>query len=274
MMKFKKWKIKKAVFIGILTFATSVFAEKEDYGFVVVNATLPHYLGSNEYYGVTFPFPLALSQKQTWHDEYKSTFYLDFDANLRLPIGGADITDSAPENITDEDARVISNTTNYARRGMGYLPPAGYLGAKAGLNIGQIRLETAITPGIQLGHDWESAGVLSRVTLSWTPLLKNSGTNSYMLRFMAEAQYGDKTYHNMYYGVSAEHAIAGRSEFDGKKSGYTGYFLGIELAKRFGPIVAGASAGYYNMDGSIVEESPLVVTKSNFGTGFMLGYVF
>lgn len=258
------------VLVGlVLIFSHELKASNFGVGFG--GANVPHYLGSQEYYEIAIPFPVYLSDNNVFYEE--SSVLFEFDSNLTLPISAADSDATKPEKY-DDNSKYITGNKNYARRGMGYTPPGFYFGLKTGFRIGNFSLEVSSTPGVQLGNDWGSAGLLSEVTLNWYAIVNNSGKSAHCLCFSVSSFYSNETYNQLFYGVKSNQVLSDREEYNADKSGFLGRVASVYYMQRINSIMLMGFVAHQTMHGSVVEKSPLVRRKDGGSAGAGIAYMF
>lgn len=79
--------------------------------------------------------------------------------------------------------------------------------------------------------------------------------------------YGDKRYHNYFFGVAPEFATAQRAAYTAD-GGYAGLRLLGSLSRRFPSFWVGAFVRADTLAGSVVEASPLIRQKESYAAGF------
>lgn len=260
------------IFLGFVILFSSRAVYAGEWGVGLGGISVPHYMGSAEHYSFLLPLPFYLNDKSVFYDE-SSNFILEMDSDFRLPVTGESLLAGEPQNYENSN-EFIEQTKNYSRRGMSYLPPAFYLGAKTGVRYGSFALEVSATPGIQIGGNWKGAGLISKIRLKWFPIVNNSAKGASCICVVAESIYTNSEYNKLYYGVKPSEAIAGRNEYSADKSGYLGSKFSIYGVKRVGQIIFTGFVEVESMNGSVVEKSPLVKRKNGGSAGLGVGYAF
>lgn len=230
-----------------------------DFGVAIGGLSVPHYMGSAQNYQLMATLPFYLKENEIFKEN--KAFVFEFDAELNLPISGEDLSASEPDGYNKE-GKVLANFKDYARRGMGFLPASFYMGLKVGLELGPIAIEASSMPGVQLGHGWGNAGVLSKVGVKIYTFVNNSGKSASCLCFYSDALFTNSRYNNLYYSVTAPNVLADRPEFDGSKSGFLGIKSGFYFLNRWDALVLMGMFEFQDMSNSVVRESPLVRRKS------------
>jgi outer membrane scaffolding protein for murein synthesis (MipA/OmpV family) len=85
--------------------------------------------------------------------------------------------------------------------------------------------------------------------------------------------YGDKRYHNYFYGVAPAFATLQRPAFTAA-GGYAGSQILGAISKRFPSVWVGAFARWDTLSGAVFEASPLVRQKDSFAAGFAIAWIF
>lgn len=253
----------------VLILSISLNLKAGDWGVGIAGGSLPHYMGSAEHYQKTLAFPFMIDE-----DSFKEeTFYFRMGGHFNLPVSGARLTAAKPHNF-DSDNEVAVTDENYSRRGMGYLPPAIYLGAEVGIAIGDLKLSLTAAPGVQLGNDWGSAGLIQKAELEWRLFKEASKSSMRCLCLKYSLLYSNETYNELYYSVSAEDALSDRAVYDASKSGLLGSVVEINYIQSFGSLGVMGFVNLQNMSQSIVKDSPLVERKTGGAAGLAVFFLF
>lgn len=244
---------------------------KEQWGFALGGITVPHYMGSAEHYQITAPFPFLLENDKIFYA--KEGLYIDFSSDLNLPISGDELSASKPSDFDNENEYPV-NTKDYARRGMGYLPPAFYFGINLGYKLGPLALEVSSKPGVLFGGNWGNAGVMNKASLMLYAFAVNKADSARCLCFRYDKIYTNDTYNKLYYGVEPQYAIADRPYYDARTTGLLGEQVSVTYMQRFSSISLMAYANLQMMENSVVKDSPLVQRTENVTMALAIGYMF
>jgi outer membrane scaffolding protein for murein synthesis (MipA/OmpV family) len=85
--------------------------------------------------------------------------------------------------------------------------------------------------------------------------------------------FATESYHDYFYEVAPEHATTTRPAFDAR-SGYSGTYARLTLAKRFTRFWVGMFVRYDDLRGAVFEGSPLVRQTSSLMWGGGIAWVF
>ena len=118
-------------------------------------------------------------------------------------------------------------------------------------------------------HSTHNAGVLAHPQLN----LDVKAPRDWKLGFVAGPLFGDRRYHNYFYGVAPQYATPDRPAYDAH-GGYSGMQFIAATSKRFDRLWFGAFVKYDNLRGASFETSPLVKRHSNVAGGFAVSWVF
>jgi outer membrane scaffolding protein for murein synthesis (MipA/OmpV family) len=257
----KELKVKRLIWLVVAMFST-MNTHANEFGVALVGLSSPHYMGSDESHNLVFPIPLFSSMFE--QEKKERGLYLSYSANFNLPVGAQSISDTDKENnLFDFD--------NFSRRGMESIPLTFFLGAKAGYKVGSFDLAVHITPGLQIGNNWNGAGLLYKAEVTWH--LTKLGLTEVIV--VTNATFGDSRYNNLYYGVKSKDVIEKRSLYKAK-SGHLGSSIALHYHtwKPINSLIFGFFIEYQNMSGSTVEDSPLVQNKNNTLGGAGVGLLF
>ncbi|MEC9282890.1 MAG: MipA/OmpV family protein [Bdellovibrionota bacterium] len=244
---------------------------KEQWGIAVGGVSVPHYMGSAEHYQATVPFPFLLENDKIFFED--EGLYSNWTSELNLPISGDDVNATKPTGFDDENEYPV-NSKDYARRGMGYLPPALYLGLNLGYKLGPVTLEFSSKPGVQIGGNWGNAGVINKASLMLYAFAVNKADSARCLCFRYDKIYTNDTYNKLYYGVEPQHAITDRPYYDARTTGLLGDQISVTYMQRFSSISIMAYGNLQMMDKSVVKDSPLVERTENMTIALALAYMF
>jgi len=92
------------------------------------------------------------------------------------------------------------------------------------------------------------------------------------LGLLAGPLYGDRRYHQYYYGVDAGEATAQRPAYRAQ-GGYAGWQAIAAASQRFGNAWVGAFVRYDSVRGAVFEDSPLVRRNSGITIGLGVSWV-
>ncbi|MGH8631613.1 MAG: MipA/OmpV family protein [Burkholderiales bacterium] len=221
----------------------------------------PHYRGSDQRQTYLLPLPYLIYRGEflrSEHGRVRGLFFESERAELHVSING-----SIPVNSDDNDAR----------RGMPDLDPTFEIGpslevellrvhdGKVGIGL-RLPLRTVVATDFSSFHNegWVFQPQLN-VDLRDTALGPD-----WNLGFAAGPMYGDKRYHNTYYGVPAQFAIAGRPAYRAE-AGYAGVQFLAAASRRFTHWWVGGFARWDTLSGAVFEDSPLVRQKHAFAAG-------
>jgi outer membrane protein len=83
----------------------------------------------------------------------------------------------------------------------------------------------------------------------------------------------DQDYHAYYYTVKPEFATSDRESYEAK-SGFSSRVTILTMKKRFGDFLLFPFLRYENLEGSVIEDSPLVKQTDYYFYGLGLFYLF
>jgi len=234
-------------------------------GFSVLD--FPDYRGSDERTTYVLPIPYAIYRGKLLkadRDRVQGLF-LDTDRlDLQLSIRG-----SVP----------VDSSRNSARQGMPDLDPTLEIGPsleimlygndQSNIRI-DLRLPARTVIATDLSHSHNVGWVFQpqiNIDFRNTPLGKD-----WNLGFGFGPVFGDKRYHNYYYGVAPEFANSRRPAYDAD-SGYAGAQATAAISHRFGRMWFGGFARWDSVSGAIFESSPLIRQENNLTAGLAFTWV-
>lgn len=236
-------------------------------GLGVAVIDFPDYRGSDERNTWVLPVPYAVYRGEVLkadREGLRGQFFSNERLDLHLSLNG-----SVPVDSSD----------NSARSGMPDLDPTLEIGPRLEIALLGTR-ESGTQLTVQLPVRTVIASDFSHTrNVGWvaqpqinadfrhTPL--GEGWN---LGLAAGPLFGDKRYHNYFFGVAPEFATSTRPAYVAG-SGYAGSQFLVALSKRFPGFWVGGFARFDTLKGAGFESSPLVRQKESFSAGFALTWV-
>jgi len=234
-------------------------------GFTVLD--FPDYRGSDERTSYVLPIPYAIYRGKLLkadRDRVRGLFFEADRVNMQLSIRG-----SVP----------VDSSTNSARQGMPDLDPTLEIGPSLELTLYRsadsdiridLRLPARTVIAIDFRHSHNVGWVFQpRINVDFRNTLMGKGWD---LGLAFGPLFGDKRYHNYYYGVEPEFATAQRPAYLAE-SGYAGARVTGSVSRRFKGMWLGGFARWDSVSGAIFEPSPLIRQQNNFTAGFAITWV-
>ncbi|WP_269621221.1 MipA/OmpV family protein [Zhongshania sp. BJYM1] len=262
----------QVLFLSFMLVSGSVFADNDDnerlpkweIGAGLATLHLPDYPGADQSQSYTLPFPYIIyrgSRLKAGRDGLRGLLFESKRWDLDISAGG-----SLPVNSED----------NRAREGMNDLNVSLELGPS-------LRLKFIDTPDQKLqlrfnmrallaaddfpALDYE--GWLFNPELRW----RRHYDDRVILGAGIQLRYGDKTYHNYFYGVAPQFATANRPAYQAER-GYNSVgingFAALKLDRNWR---ATASVGYYDLHDAAFDDSPLFRKNSGAYFGISLSRI-
>ncbi|MAE16605.1 MAG: hypothetical protein CL911_04085 [Deltaproteobacteria bacterium] len=250
---------------------------KWELGVSHLEALVPHYAGSNHYYFRSFSFPYGIYRLESLDVGSAPKLYLELFKNLHLevalgfefPVEADSATTTAPSGASDANATLVRDK-NYTRRGMTNQQALLGVGAKLVWYVNDhLTLNAPFLNKRTLGGGLVNIGNDYSVRASFDLFDRNS---NYTLGVGYTMDYGDSGFNQFYYGVPAADALSDRTAYDapaGLISRNEHLFAGAQITSRLK--MHGVSYRY-RLNDSVVQNSPLVVTKEN--RSFVWGIVY
>ena len=227
----------------------------------------PDYRGSDERQTYVLPIPYLVYRGEILkadRDGLRGQFFKNDRLDLHLSLNG-----SVPVDSTD----------NSARSGMPDLDPTLEIGAR--LDITLLRRHDRsmeVTLGVPLRTVIAADFPHSR-NIGWVfePQLNvdfrdNWPGQGWNLGFAAGPLFGDRRYHNYFYGVAPEFATPQRPAFNAE-GGYAGSQILGAASKRFRSFWVGGFVRLDSLVGAEFEDSPLVRKDESFAAGFAIAWI-
>lgn len=227
----------------------------------------PDYPGSKERNTLLLPFPYVTYRGEQFQIDQREVRKPLFDAGK----WGLDLSLAA--------SLPVSSKENRLRQGMDDLDAAVELGPVVHFSLWHDRLNTfdfALPVRAVIASDFRSLhqeGWISAPGLHYA--YRRQFTQSQRLKFSAgvSANFATQRYHHYLYGVESSEATPGRPVYQGQ-SGFSGltYLLGLNW--HFGDYWLGAFYKLNDLNGSVIEDSPLVETTRAETFGLALTWNF
>jgi len=231
-------------------------------GLGVAVIDFPDYRGADERHSYALPLPYFIYRGEVFQsdrDGARSRFFKNDRFDLELSLNG-----SIP----------VESSDNSTRNGMPDLDPTLEIGPKLGIKLLRNR-ERGVQVGLTLplrtviatdfSHVRNVGWVFEpRVDVDFKRTWLGEGWN---VGVTLGPLFGDKRFHNYFFGVAPEFATAQRAAYTAD-GGYGGLRLLGALSKRFPSFWFGAFVRADTLAGSVVEASPLVRQKESYAVGF------
>ena len=228
----------------------------------------PDYRGADERTTFVLPFPYLV---------YRGDFLKAERGRVR---GQFLKTERTELNVSIDGSIPVDSSKNSARRGMPDLDPHLQLGPnlEIGLYRGagdDLRIDLRLPVRAVIATDFSHAQDIGWV---FEPTI-NADLNTTMLGrdwrlgLAAGPLFGDRRYHNYYYGVAPQYATATRSAYEAP-GGFAGVQAIGSISRRFPAYWFGAFARWDTLDGAAFESSPLIRQQQSFNAGFAIAWIF
>lgn len=221
---------------------------------------LPEYSGSPDDFQFIFPFPYLYYRDESLTIDRRAIsdkLYTQGDFSLSLSATGSIPVDSNDDSL---------------RAGMPDLGWVGELGPSLEYKLSdelaiawQIRKATGIHNGSLENVGWRSSAVLT-----WQRVLfPNFKYGEINFSSQLAIDYGDKRYHQYYYGVDSEYQTASRARYN-SRSGLANAGLSAGITWRYQQLWLGMYIKHINLSLAANKKSPLLVehNQTSFGLAF------
>lgn len=232
---------------------------------------LPDYRGSDEARGYLLPFPwfvfrgeILKADREGLRAQFLDTRYFELDLSF-----GATVP--------------VRSEKNRARRGMPSLKPTGEIGPVMQVHL--YRSDYGDDPDfavdlripVRRALTWDNGGVRDVGTLAYPHVNVDRRItmldNRWNLGVAVGAYYGDRRYHQYFYGVAPEFATAERPAYQ-PGGGYGGVQALVGLSTRYGPWWVGGFLRFDRLRGAAFEDSPLVRRRHHVAGGVGVAWIF
>jgi outer membrane protein len=230
--------------------------------------SFPEYRGSDQRRTFVLPVPYLVYRGEYLkadRDSVRGQFIKSDRVDLSVSING-----SIPVDSSD----------NAARTGMPDLDPTLELGPNLLLTILRkpdrsieigLRLPVRTVIATDFSHTKNVGWVFQpEINIDFRDTWLGEGWN---VGFAAGPLYGNRRYHDYFYGVAPAFATPQRPAFNAA-GGYAGSQILGAISKRFPSVWVGAFARWDTLSGAVFEASPLVRQKDLFAAGFAIAWIF
>lgn len=230
--------------------------------------SFPEYRGSDQRRTFVLPVPYLVYRGEYLkadRDSVRGQFIKNDRVDLSVSVNG-----SIPVDSSD----------NAARSGMPDLDPTLELGPNLLLTILRkpdrsieigLRLPVRTVIATDFSHTKNVGWVFQpQLNIDFRDTWLGEGWN---VGFAAGPLYGNRRYHDYFYGVAPAFATPQRPAFNAA-GGYAGSQILGAISKRFPSIWVGAFARWDTLSGAVFEASPLVRQKDLFAAGFAIAWIF
>ena len=225
----------------------------------------PDYRGSDERHTLVLPIPYVVYRGEFLkadRESIRGQIYKDDRLDLHLSVNGSIPVDSGD---------------NSARRGMPNLDPTLEIGPnltvmllRTGTTHLNLRFPLRAVIATDLSHVRDEGWVFQpQINVDFYDRFPGPGWN---LGFAAGPLFGDKRYHNYFYGVAAQFATPERPAYEAR-GGYAGMQWIAALSKRYPSYWVGGFVRADTLSGAVFEASPLVRQKDSYAVGIAFAWV-
>jgi len=235
---------------------------KFELGVSLVALNLPHYRGSAGSTSYLLPIPYLKYRGDRFKIDNGVEGILPISDDLILSISG---NGSAPVNEDSPE-----------RAGMEKLKGSLEIGPSLDYRLyraerSSLWLELPLRFGFTFESNSQSIGRVFHPRLAWSQPYRNKG--DWQLRLAVGPMHASRQYHDYYYSVNATEVLATRPEFQAE-AGYSGLRVDFTYSKRFDEYWFGGFIRYDSLNGTVIENSPLVSDTSSWMTGIAFTWVF
>jgi MipA family protein len=232
-------------------------------GVAVLN--FPDYRGSDERHTLVLPIPYLVYRGdflKADRESIRGQFYKNDRLDLHLSVNG-----SIP----------VNSSGNSARRGMPDLDPTLEIGPNLTVMLLRsdtmhlnLRFPVRAVIATDLSHTRDEGWVFQpQINVDFYDRFPGPGWN---LGFAAGPLFGNKRYHNYFYGVAAQFATPERPAYEAG-SGYAGMQWIAALSKRYPSYWVGGFVRADTLSGAVFEASPLVRRNESFAGGVAIAWI-
>jgi outer membrane scaffolding protein for murein synthesis (MipA/OmpV family) len=232
-------------------------------GLGVAGLRLPDYRGSDQYRTYALPLPYVVYRGKWLKADREGARALLVDVD-RVKVD-VSVAASVPTRSRD----------NVAREGMPDLPATGEIGPNVNITLyrtagTKLDLRLPLRAAITFQSSPKFIGATFSPSLNLDLIEVAGGWN---VGLLAGPLFGDRKYHEHFYGVDPIYATATRPAYRAS-GGYAGWQALAATSRRFGNTWVGAFLRYDSLAGAVFEDSPLVRSKHAVTAGVGISWVF
>jgi outer membrane protein len=227
----------------------------------------PDYRGSDERQSYVLPIPYVIYRGEILkadREGLRGQFFKNDRLDLHLSLNG-----SVPVDSTD----------NAARSGMPDLDPTLEIGARLDITLlrkpdRRIEVTLGLPVRTVIASDFSHSKNIGwvfgpQLNVDFRDIWPGEGWN---LGLAAGPLYGDRRYHNYFYGVAPAFATPQRPAYNAA-GGYAGSQILGAASKRFRSFWVGGFVRLDTLAGATFEVSPLVRQKESFAAGLAIAWI-
>jgi len=261
------WKVSLFILIVMLP-KTAACAEKPlwELGAGAALLQMPDYRGSDKNRLYVLPYPYFIYRGDA----------LKID---RERISGR-LTDRLALDFSFFGQVPVKSSDNDARRGMPDLDPTFEAGPSLNITLlddRQAKHKLNLTLPIRAGFSTDFSSLrhegwifVPRLVFEKFDLIPDTGVN---LGISLGPIFADRAFNSYYYTVKPMYANASRSAYDAG-GGYSGSALTFGMNKTYKQLVFNIFVSADFLHGAVMEDSPLVKTKTSVMSGFTISWIF
>ena len=232
-------------------------------GLGVAGLRLPDYRGSDQYRAYALPLPYVVYRGKWLKADRDGARALLVDVD-RVKVD-VSVAASVPTHSRD----------NVAREGMPDLPATGEIGPNVNITLlrtagAKLDLRLPLRGAVTFQNSPKLIGATFSPNLNLDLSEVAGGWN---VGLLAGPLFGDRKYHEHFYGVDPIYATASRPAYRAS-GGYAGWHALAATSRRFGNTWVGAFVRYDSLAGAVFEDSPLVRSKHAVTAGIGISWVF
>ena len=252
--------------LALLMFVTRALAmdplPKIEAGVGVAAFSLPDYRGSENTSSYVLPVPYFKYRSDRFRVDGGAKGIFFESADVLLTLSGdltlaADDDSEEREGMDDLDTILeIGPALNYR-----FYP----------MQQGALWVDVAVRFGHTLNSDFENVGYVFAPRISWRKPATRLGESK--IRLSVGPLFANDRYHDYFYSVDAADVTDTRPAYNAD-GGYSGLRSEFTYSKRIGTYQLGGFIRYDNMNGAVIDDSPLVSDDETWTVGIALAWVF
>ncbi|MGB5327542.1 MAG: MipA/OmpV family protein [Gammaproteobacteria bacterium] len=258
--------MKLPVSLTLLLLATEALAQGPlptlEIGAGVSAISLPDYRGSADSSSYVLPFPYIKYRGDRLRVDGGAKGIIFESEDLLLTLS-ADLTLPADDDTRD-------------REGMDELDAIFEIGPALNYRFYPMQhsalwVDLPLRFGYTVNSDFEHIGYVFAPRLSWRKPATRLGESK--IRLSIGPLFADHRYHDYFYSVDDADATATRPAYEAD-AGYSGLRSEFTYSKRIGRYWLGGFIRYDDMNGAVIDDSPLVSDNETWTAGIALAWVF
>lgn len=242
-------------------------------GVTGVALTLPHYVGSDEYYTFALPFPYFVYRGEIFksdRDGLRGLFFQSDRFESDISMGG-NLPVSSENNEARKDMPELDTLAEIGPAFRYYFHRRGELDHLYLQAAWRGAFSIAFNGGFDIDTNWRGQRYTLNLRFKNESLFRDRNLSLFLSTGIS---YADDILNGYFYDVQTEYVTPDRGHYNAD-TGYAGFYVSGAAYKDLSDRWAiGGYCRWQNISGAVFEDSPLVHTNNNFYASLVLIWKF